>query len=323
MNNKIETKYFDKIVDDFGIWHSSDGAEPIRDNGYTTADSAEALIIYLLLENNEKSDLLFSFINKSLIGDNFLGVADKNRNFLPDIADSLSLGKIMWASGFSYSKKFHIDDSVRLINKSTTALNKNNDIYGLAFGLLGAVYVNKELSNFYFKKIKSFFTNTTEDWMWFEPTVKGNSGIIPYSLLRYGMIFNNDDSIKLGQNILKFLEKCCTYERHRGPIGNNGWFSNSTKIAPNFAQSPVDASYMSWAWLVAYQISNDSFDKERHDAWMQWFEGSNILRVKMYDPFDMHCFDSIEEWGVAYTSSAQSNASFILSKLMSLNNISI
>ncbi|MDD3035345.1 MAG: hypothetical protein PHO93_00300 [Candidatus Saccharimonadaceae bacterium] len=318
-----ETKFFDKLIDDFGIWQHSDGAEIKTDEGYTLRDAATGLLVTLSLGKDTKSETLFSYIEKSQIGETVFGFAGKDRNFLPEIASSVAIGQTIWAAGYAFSKSFYRNESVRLINKSTQMLDKANDIYGFAFGLLGAVYVNKELSDYFFERIKLHYNDVTEDWVWYESIVTSNSGIISYALLRYGLVYKNNEAVILGRKILQFLEKCCTYERQRGPIGSETNMTKGDKVASNYPQSPTDAAYMVWAWLVAYQISNDSFDKERCDGWMQWFEGNNILRVKMYDPVDSHCFDSIEQWGVKYTSSAEANISMLLSKYMTSENITI
>lgn len=320
MANQIETKYFDKLIDDFGIWRHSDGAEVVRNDGYSLGDSAGGLLVALALGKNEKAETLFSYIQKSQMVDSAFGFADKDRNFVTEIASNEAIGQTVWAMGLAYSKSFYRNESVRLINKLTLNLDKASDMYGFAFGLLGAVYVNKELSDYYFGKLKAFFVDMSEEWMWSGPIVAGGSGIVPYAFLRYGSVFKDDEAIQLGRKILLFLEKCCTYERQRGPIGSEGWMTREAEVAPNYSQSPIDAAYMVWAWFIAFQISNDSFDKERYDGWMQWFEGNNILRIKMYDSSDMHCFDSIESWGVSYTSSAQSNICLLLSKYMTTEN---
>lgn len=323
MATQIETKFFDKLIDDFGIWRHSDGANVIYNDGYSLDDAALGLIVSLTYGKNDKTEVLFSYIEKSQVGDVTLNLADKDHNFLPEMASAETLGKTIWALGCAFNKSLYKNESIKLINGLTPHLDKNANLYGFAFSLLGAVYVSKELSDYYFNRIKERFLEISEEWAWHESIITGGSGIVPYALLRYGMVFKSDEAVQLGNKILLFLEKCCTYERQRGPIGNEGWFTRGTEAAPNFAQSPIDAAYMVWAWTVAFQISSYSFDKERRDAWMQWFDGNNILRIKMYDPSNMRCFDKMESWGVSYTSSAEANNCFLLSKYVTSENLTV
>src|SRR5680860_225554 len=137
------------------------------------------------------------------------------------------------------------------------------------------------------------------------------NGIVPYTFLRYGLKYHDESAIQLGRKILTFVEEKCTHNRHRGPVGNEGWLERGADIVSIFSQQPIDAAYMVWAWLAAYQISGDNHDKELSEAWMRWFEGDNVLNTKMYNPDDMRCFDGIDAIGVHKNSGAESNICFL------------
>lgn len=315
--------YIDGLIDDFGIWRHTDGARILREEGYALSDAACGLVLALSLGNMEQSEVLFSYIMKSKTIDGFYESADANRNFAPKMASDEIVGQIVWAMGYALSKKFHVNEAAALITELNSYLKKTTSVRSNAYALLGAVYAGDELAKYYYDKLKTLFDNTDEDWPWPESTLDYNSGIVPYAILRYALVCGDKDVIQFGRKILLFLEERCTYGRQRGPIGSEGWLSRGVEIAPIYSQYPIDAACMLWAWLAAYQLSNDAFDKERCDAWMQWFEGTNIIRAKMYDPEDMRCFDSINSWGASYSSSAESNIHLLLSKHMSAENITI
>ena len=73
---------------------------------------------------------------------------------------------------------------------------------------------------------------------------------------------------------------------------------------------------MVWAWLVAYQISNNDDDRKNAMLWMDWFEGENVVDEKMYDEKTNKCFDGINPDGVNRHSGAESNICLLLSKYM-------
>jgi hypothetical protein len=317
------TPYFDNLIDDFGIWEHTDGVNVLQEEGYALDDATRGLLLTLALGRIKQSETLLSYILKSQTGIGLLGFADYKREFEPTIASDDATGQTIWAMGYALSKNFHHDEVAQLIIKLTPTLDKTKYVRGCAYTLLGMIYLNKEMAEFYYKKLKAFFDNTDGDWLWPEPTMTYGNGIIPYALLRYALVYKDEEAAKLGRKVLLFVEECCTYGRKRGPIGNDGWLSKGVKVAPLYSQQPIDAAYMVWAWLAAYQLSNNSFDKERCDAWMQWFEGDNIIRVKMYDPQDMRCFDGIDAGGVNYNSGAESNICLLLSKYMWSKNVTI
>jgi hypothetical protein len=317
------TPYFDSLIDDFGIWQHTDGANILRKEGYALDDATRGLLFTLLLGRMEQSEVLFSYILKSRTNDGYYGFADENRNFIPKLATDDATGQVIWAAGFAFSKDFHREESMQLITGLTPHLEKTEHVRGCAYALLGAIYINKGFADSYYKKLKSFFDNTDEDWPWPELTLTYGNAIMPYALLRYALVYGDKEAAQLGRKVLLFLEERCTYKRQRGPIGNDGWLPRGIEVAPTYSQQPIDAAYMVWAWIAAYQLSGNSFDKERCDAWMQWFEGTNIIRAKMYDPSDMRAFDGIDSWGVHYNSGAESNICLLLSKYISAENVTI
>ena len=317
------TPYFDNLIDDFGIWQHTDGKIILREEGYALDDAARGLLVTLALGRTEQSDVLLSYILKSRAKTGFYGFAKPDRQFIPAIASDDATGQTIWAAGYALSKNFRSDEAKQLITDITAYLDKTEYMRGYAYALLGAIYVNQELANHYYEKLRSFFDATDNDWPWPEPVLTYGNGIMPYAFLRYGLVYGNKSAIKLGRKLLLFVEDCCTKGRQRGPIGNDGWLPKGTAVAPTYSQQPIDAAYMIWAWLAAYQISGDESDKKLSQAWMKWFEGDNVAKTQMYDPNDMRCFDGIDSIGVHYHSGAESNICLLLSKYMLAENLTI
>ena len=317
------TPYFDSLIDDFGIWQHTDGKTIIGQEGYALDDAARGLLLTLALGRNKQSDVLLSYILKSRAGASFYGFAKADRSFIPNIASDDATGQTIWAAGYALSKGFQTDFAKRLITDLSKYMDSTEYMRGYAYALLGAVYVGTELAEHYYKKLISYFNATDKDWLWPEPQLTYGNGIIPYAFLRYGLLYGDKSAIKLGRELLAFVEKCCTNGRQRGPIGNDGWLSKGVAVAPIYSQQPIDVAYMVWAWLVAYQISGNLSDRKLSEAWMRWFEGDNVANVMMYDPSDMRCFDGIDSIGVHYHSGAESNICLLLSRYMLSNNVTI
>jgi len=325
------TPYFDSLIDDFGIWQHTDGEAIIPNEGYALDDATRGLLLTLALGRKRQSEVLFSYIIKSKKQDGFYGFVDSSRRFVPGFASDDAIGQVVWAAGYSLSKNFHNNEAMQLITNITSYFDKTEHMRGIAYALLGAIYVGEETSLHFYNKLLLFFDKTDENWPWPESKLTYGNGIIPYAFLRYGFVYGDKHAVRMGRKTLLFLEKCCTHDRRRGPIGNDGWLSQSDTVVPLYSQQPIDAAYMAWAWLVAYQISGDDSDIKLAKAWMKWFEGDNIVNGVMYDKKTMKAFDGINQIGAQYSdaravnyhSGAESNICLLLSKYMLSENVTI
>lgn len=312
--------YIDSLIDDFGIWQHSDETSILLDEGYALDDAARGLLLTLALGNDRQSESLFSYLQKSQTKTGFFGFATPDREFIDGIASDDATGQVVWAAGYAYYKNFSKDEAVKLIEHAVKYLLKTQNMRGFAYAVLGAVYIDKKLADVLYERLKSFFDDTDESWPWPEDKLTYGNGIIPYAFLRYGMVFDDKDAIKQGKQLLDFVEKKCTTKRLRGPVGNDGWLPRGSKPAPVYSQQPIDAAYMVWAWLAAYEISKNPDDLDKAKAWFDWFEGENVAGEKMYDPVDLRCFDGIDPSGVHHNSGAESNICLLLSKYMLAKN---
>lgn len=323
MGKFLSTSYFDSLIDDFGMWQHTDGVVILRKEGYSLDDAARGLLLTLALGRQEQTKVLFSYILKSQSRDGFYGFARQDRNFIPMVASDDATGQVIWAAGYAVSKNFQRTQARRLIENTIAYIDRMGNMRGYAYALLGSVYVGEDLAGRYYKKLRTFFDNTDEDWPWPEAALTYGNGIAPYAFLRYGLVYHDESAVKLGRKLLEFLEEKCTYSRQRGPIGNDGWFPRGTEVVPTYSQQPIDAAYMVWAWMAAYQISGDVSDLKLSQAWMQWFEGDNVAHEKMYNPDDMRCFDGIDPDGVHHNSGAESNICLLLSKYVLAEKITV
>jgi hypothetical protein len=309
-----KTPYFDRLVDDFGIWQHTDGSRILKREGYALDDAARALLLTLSLNRKKQSHVLLSYIDKSLTGDGrFYGFAKSDRTFIKKFASDDATGQAVWAAGCSIRHNFEIEKSKKIIDEVLPYLCQTEHMRGYAYGLLGLILVDDEKAKKIYKKMLSFFENTTNDWPWPEETLTYGNGIMAYAFLRYGYCYHDESAIKRGRRILTFLEEICTKNRIRGPIGNEGWYPKDSPTVPEFSQQPIDAAYMIWAWSACYRISGDTKDRDIVNLWRRWFEGDNIAHKRMYNKDDLRCYDGIDRCGVHLHSGAESNICWLLS----------
>lgn len=318
------TPYFDSLFDDFGIWQHTDGSTPILKEGYALDDATRGLLLCLSLGRTKQATILFNYIVNSRCGDEFYGFATDKRKFITSPASEDAKGQIVWALGYAVSLGFNKNIALDLINGMVPNLLNMESLRGFTYSLLGAIYFDEILAKMLIKELTKRFDNTTNEWPWPEDKLTYGNGIIPYAILRYALLFNDKNATTLGLKILNFLELCCTKERIRGPIGNDGWFPKNSLAPAVYSQQPIDSAYMAWAWICAYQLSGDQNDLRNAKLWMLWFEGKNISGSLMYDSETLKAFDGINkigadhsnEYGVNFHSGAETNICFLLSRWM-------
>ena len=317
----MNTPYFDNLFDDFGIWQHADGVKPIASEGYALDDATRGLIYCLAINRMDQADILFDYILKSKIENTLYGFSTDKHEFINAPASEDAMGQIIWAFGYAISIDYRKEEAQDFINSLVPSLLSMRSLRGPVYALLGASYFDEILADIIADSIMKRFEGLSDDWFWPEDTITYGNGIVPYSLLRYAAVSGNKKAAAIGRKTLEFLEKCCTIDRIRGPIGNEGWFSKGESKPADFKQQPIDAAYMVWAWMAAYQISKNADDLEYASLWMKWFEGDNIAGGKMYDPVTMKAFNGIDrpghpesdENGVNYHSGAETNICFLLS----------
>jgi hypothetical protein len=310
----MDTPFFDTLIDDFGIWQHTDGQAILRHEGYALDDAARGLLLCLALNRTSQAEVLFDYLQKSCREDGFNGFATEQRQFYQYPASDDATGQVVWAMGYAYSLGFRPKQAKAIIDGCLDQITTFGYMRGDAYALLGAIYTDQDLSKRLADKLLELFKDTTDDWLWPEPVMTYGNGIIPYALIRYGSVSGNRSFCQFGLRVCDFVQaKCELNQRLLAPIGNEGWLPKGSTKVPEYSQQPIDAAYMIWAWLAAYQCSGDDKYYQRAKKWQRWFEGDNIKHEKMYDPLSQKCFDGIDHEGVHYHSGAESNICWLLS----------
>jgi hypothetical protein len=307
------TPYFDQLVDNFGIWQHSDGEKPLKKEGYALDDVARGLLVCLALEKFDDAEVLFKYLINAQHKDGFYGFATAGHKYIRYPASEDATGQVAWAMAFAYSLGFHAEEAKALVLKLSAQALEFKHLRGYAYALLGALYVDRALSEALVKKIIKLFDSASNRWFWPETVLTYGNGIIPYCLLRYALITGDNSKAEVGLRALEFVQQKCQDNRLLGPIGNEGWLSKSAKTVPDFSQQPIDTAYMIWAWLAAAQyFDNQQYYKNARD-WLAWYQGDNILGKAMYDKSSLKAYDGIDNDGINYHSGAESNICLLLS----------
>jgi hypothetical protein len=283
-----------ELTDDFGIWQHARDAAPERDEGYALDDATRAIILYLLTDTNDQASTLLNYLAASYKDDQWRGFASANRYFLNATASEDAIGQVVWAAALAEKRGFEPAMAKHIYQQAKTALGKAHYLRGSAYALLGATYVDAAWAHELAADITRRFAATTPEWPWPEQLLNYANGIIPLSLLRYGRLNQDKAAIDLGHKTLDFIDHVCHLNQAFGPIGNKGWFEAGMAHPAQFGQQPIDAAYMVWAYVAAYEQSNNKAYLKKAEEWLSWFHGNNVAQATIGDPHTGLCLDGID-----------------------------
>jgi glycosyltransferase involved in cell wall biosynthesis len=159
--------------------------------------------------------------------------------------------------------------------------------------------------------------NRKEDWNWFEPTVTYSNAKLSESLLLAYNYTKDRTYRKVGLATLDFLTEIQWKGDFFDMVGNQGWYSyNGEK--PIFDQQPIEAGYLTQAYVSAYESVRDRKYLELARYSFEYFLGRNRLQTVMYDYSTGAVCDGLNRDGMNCNQGAESIVCFLMA-LSSLN----
>ncbi len=159
--------------------------------------------------------------------------------------------------------------------------------------------------------------NHKEDWDWFEPTVTYSNAKLSESLLLAYNYTKDRTYRNVGLATLDFLTEIQWKGDFFDIVGNQGWYSYSGK-KPIFDQQPIEAGYLTQAYVSAYEIVREKKYLELARYSFEYFLGRNRLKTVMYDYSTGAVCDGLNCDGMNYNQGAESVICFLMA-LSSLN----
>ncbi|HII91455.1 MAG TPA: glycosyltransferase, partial [Methanosarcina sp.] len=159
--------------------------------------------------------------------------------------------------------------------------------------------------------------NHKEDWNWFEHTVTYSNAKLSESLLLAYNYTKDRTYRKVGLATLDFLTEIQWKGDFFDMVGNEGWYSyNGEK--PIFDQQPIEAGYLTQAYVSAYETVRDRKYLELARYSFEYFLGRNRLQTVMYDYSTGAVCDGLNRDGMNCNQGAESIICFLMA-LSSLN----
>ena len=196
-------------------------------------------------------------------------------------------GRAMMALGYLIVKK-NIPQELRIkaaliFEDAKKAIDKIKSPRAISFILIGLCYYNlikkSEVSRI--KKFADYLVRLYKDcnhgeWNWFENYLTYSNSKLPEALFFCYKTTKDEKYLTIAKESLDFLISVTFKEGIFVPIGQNGWYHNSS-LKARFDQQPVDTASMVQTLIVAYETTKEKKYRKFAFDTFYWFLGKNSL----------------------------------------------
>ena len=337
-----------QMTDDTGMLQHAIFTIPNRGEGYAADDNARALILTVMLEQDQQrvceeqtaksvshlpgsAPLYLSFLEHAFnpAKGRFKNFLRYDRRWNEPVGSEDCHGRALWALGtvLGRSQDQGLKGAAgRLFEFSLSAAVEFSSPRAWAYTLLG---IQEYLTSFpgdrdaqkvravlSLRLLEMYNSIRRPDWKWFENVVAYGNARLPQSLLLVGSACADDRMIAAGLEALDWLSltQRCEVNHHFVPIGSDGFYRQGGEKA-RFDQQPIEAAGTVSACLQAYRITSDN--RWRSEAWsaFNWFLGDNDLQLPLYDSVTGGCRDGLHPDRANENQGAESTLSFLMALL--------
>ena len=329
----VDTLNFDHflaITDETGMLQFSKFSIPDRRLGYTTDDNARALVVskrqYELKMDDSWAALASKFLSFLMWmqrpDGSFHNFMSYTREVSNDYDSGDHLGRVLWATGCVVDS--HLPVGVRASAKEVFdkalpwAIQSTSPrvVAHAIKGLCGYLRQNSEdenakrnLSYLVNKLVKLHVQNSSDEWRWFEGILSYENWRLPESLFQ--AFSAGEECLEIAVKSLEFLIDI----EFRGdmliPIGSEGWYPRNG-VRTEFDQLPVEAGSAVEALATAAKAVGSSYYWDLASKATEWYHGTNLKAVKLYDARTGACCDGITPESLNLNQGAESTLSYLL-----------
>src|SRR5580692_3896108 len=326
-----------RMTDNTGIFQHAIFNVPNFAEGYCTDDNARAFILTLLLEETTSHVTHLQFQHLASIYLAFLWHAfdqetcrfrnfmNHERRWLEREGSEDSHARALWAAGTALGRsknEGHRKLCALLFQRGLPPVEGFSSPRAWAFALLAiqeylrsfsgdrsANQLREVLTN---RLVELFRTNSTDDWVWFEPIATYDNARLSQAVILTGYWTCRGDVVEIGLRSLRWLVEQQRADRgHFAPIGSNGFWTRGNECA-RFDQQPLEAYAMIAACVEAYSLTRDSAWQQAARRCFEWFLGRNDLGESLYDSSTGGCRDALHPDRVNQNQGAESTLVFQL-----------
>ncbi|MFQ5834157.1 MAG: glycosyltransferase [Candidatus Thorarchaeota archaeon] len=323
------------MTDDTGILQHARSSIGDRRKGYTTDDNARALLAALRfyeLQGGEKAPRLartyLSFLLYVQKEDGRLhNLVGYNHSFLDDWGSDDSLGRVLWACGYSQNTSIPEDFRMaakEIFDRSLVWALKSSSPRTQAFAILGLYHYakafpedkNPQLNMIHLadRLCEIYKQTSTPKWQWFESYLTYANPRFPQALFRAYQTTGRKDYLHIAERTLKFLVANDIVKGIYQPVGNQSWYKRGGTKAL-YDQQPLEASCMVEAASTAFQVTGKKTYSKMAWTAFAWFMGKNSSNVMVYNPATGGSYDGITASGLNQNQGAEAGLSYLLARL--------
>lgn len=331
---------FDHLLamsDDVGVLRHAHFTTPNRFHGYCTDDNARALAVALRANQRARSSPLLklagtclSFLHHAhdLERGRFGSFLSYERRWPQEAGSEESHARALWGLGEAVALA-PLDgmraSALDLFDRLLPAAVEFASPRAWAYTLLGidayltrysgdsqARRIRETLAERLWKLFEEPSLEHGEGWLWPEPELKGDNGVLPHALLLAGHGLGREDIVERGLGALRWLLEFNTEDGLLSPVGDE-------RICPRdsermvFDQRPLEAHALLEACVAAYQITGQREWAVAARRCFEWFLGRNVLGKPLYDYQTGGCRDGLHGDHVNQNQGSESTLAWLMS----------
>jgi hypothetical protein len=331
----LDLTHIRNLTDNTGIIQHAIFNIPNRKEGYCLDDNARALLLCVMLCNQDETKQAIPLLQSYLSFIHYMQTDDGEfRNFLSyskyaheERGSEDSFGRTIMALGYLVNESpNHMlsKTAADIFIKAYGHIDKLTSLRGIANSMIGVCkYIrynypddlNEQLVLRMADKLLACYHNHKKpDWHWFEPVLTYDNAMLPLALLHAYDISRYELYLSVAIESMQFLELKVWHDGIVSPIGNFGWMEQGGPAA-QFDQQGIDVMAMVLFYQQAFHVT----DKKEYLTQMcgayQWFLGKNDLGLSLYDPATGGCADGLHSEGISLNQGAESTLAYWISHM--------
>jgi hypothetical protein len=335
--NPPALRHLKRLTTKDGLIQHADHDVPDPSHGYSIDDNARALIACLWYYQAFKdpavirlAEIYFHYlVNAKTDSGSFHNFISFRAQFLDEEGSADSYGRVVWA--LAETTRLHPDEAIReqartmVSNLDIQQIIAGEHLRSKAYTLLGLVALgDREKSKHIVESITEQFNHHMSDqWQWFEDSLRYANAIIPYALSEYARLTGNENSRMIASKSFLWLDSVSRVNRRPTPIGQNGWYYLG-KDRALYDQQPVEAADMILAAFSLFRQTRDDRLFQSIKNWFSWYEGNNLQKTPLINTATGGIFDALTPGGANLNQGAESIVTYLLAYLsLSLHQVQV
>lgn len=327
-----------RLTDDTGILQHAVHSMPERRHGYSTDDTARAVVVCAMMWSLFHDDRVLKPLETYLAylldarpsgSGRFRNFMSYDRRWVDTEGSDDCQGRVLWAAGYLIA---HAPDETmrklagKLFESAAVSFEHIDSPRSWSFAILGFHYFLRQTDDcsdarcrleMLARRLDGMFErHATEEWPWYEEVVTYDNGRLAQALIIAGLQLDDEAMKERGLRILHWLLEVQTGgDGHLSIIGNEGWY-RATGERARFDQLPLEPASLIGACKAAYRATENPVWLAQMRRCFQWYLGKNDGGHSLVDFKTRGCYDGLTAEGVNRNQGAESTISWLLSLLI-------